>query len=76
MYIVVVGVDHTTAPISLRERLACSPHQISYVLETAQRVVQESGRQQDRDTEGDGSRSRRPASGRRVIGHHQKNRAY
>ena len=42
MYIVVVGVDHTTAPISLRERLACSPHQISYVLGTAQRVVQES----------------------------------
>ena len=42
MHIVVVGVDHTTAPIALRERLACSPHQLPHVLETAQHVVQES----------------------------------
>jgi len=42
MHIVVVGVDQTTAPIALRERLACSPHQLPHVLETAQHVVQES----------------------------------
>ena len=42
MHIVVVGVDHTTAPIALREQLACSPHQLPHVLETAQRAVQES----------------------------------
>jgi len=42
MHIVVVGVDQTTAPIALRERLACSPHQLPHVLETVQHVVQES----------------------------------
>jgi glutamyl-tRNA reductase len=41
MYIVVVGVDHATAPIALRERLACSTRQISQVLNAAQAVVQE-----------------------------------
>jgi len=42
MHIIVVGVDHTTAPIALREQLACSPCQIPQVLEAARRTVQES----------------------------------
>jgi len=42
MHIVVVGVDHTTAPITLRERLACSPRQVALVLQAAQQVVRES----------------------------------
>lgn len=42
MYILVVGVDHTTANIALRERLACSPRQVPHVLKLAQQVVQES----------------------------------
>ena len=42
MHIIVVGVDHTTAPIALRERLACSPRQVSQVLRISQQVVQES----------------------------------
>jgi glutamyl-tRNA reductase len=41
MRIVVVGVDHTTAPIELRERLACSSRQIPQVLHAASKVVQE-----------------------------------
>jgi glutamyl-tRNA reductase len=41
MRIVVVGVDHTTAPIELRERLACSSRQIPQVLQAASKVVQE-----------------------------------
>lgn len=41
MHIVVVGVDHTTAPIALRERLACSLRQIPQVLRAARQVVQE-----------------------------------
>jgi glutamyl-tRNA reductase len=41
MHIVVVGVDHTTAPIALRERLACSAHQISQVLTAARQICQE-----------------------------------
>src|SRR5947209_10032906 len=39
--IIVVGVDHTTAPIALRERLACSPRQMPQVLRAAQAVAQE-----------------------------------
>jgi len=42
VHIIVVGVDHTTAPIALRERLACSLRQVSQVLLSAQQVVQES----------------------------------
>ena len=42
MHIIVVGVDHTSAPIALRERLACSPRQMSQVLRISQQVVQES----------------------------------
>ncbi len=42
MYIVVVGVDQTTAPIALRERLACSARQIPQVLRAARQVAQES----------------------------------
>lgn len=42
MHIIVVGVDHTTASIELRERLACSSRQIPQVLSTAQAVSQES----------------------------------
>ena len=42
MHIIVVGVDHTTAPIALRERLACSSRQVSQVLRISQQVVQES----------------------------------
>ncbi|HCP75719.1 MAG TPA: hypothetical protein DIU08_13910, partial [Ktedonobacter sp.] len=42
VHIIVVGVDHTSAPIALRERLACSPRQISQVLRFSQQVMQES----------------------------------
>jgi glutamyl-tRNA reductase len=42
VHIIVVGVDHTTASIALRERLACSPRQVSQVLRISQQVVQES----------------------------------
>ncbi|GAC1397340.1 MAG: glutamyl-tRNA reductase [Ktedonobacteraceae bacterium] len=41
MHIVVVGVDHTTAPITLRERLTCSSRQIPQILGAAQEIVQE-----------------------------------
>jgi glutamyl-tRNA reductase len=41
MCIVVVGVDHNTAPIELRERLVCSARQIPPLLQTARSVVQE-----------------------------------
>ena len=41
MHILVVGVDHTTAPIALRERLACSSRQIPQVLTATQQVAQE-----------------------------------
>ena len=42
MHIVIVGVDHTTAPITLRERLACSPRQVDLVLQGVQQVARES----------------------------------
>ncbi len=42
MYIIVIGVDHTTAPIALRERLACSLRQVPQVLRAARAVAQES----------------------------------
>ena len=41
MQIVVVGVDHTTASIALREQLACSPLQLPQILRAAQQVAQE-----------------------------------
>ena len=41
MHIVVVGVDHTTASIALRERLACSLRQIPHILRITQEVAQE-----------------------------------
>jgi glutamyl-tRNA reductase len=41
MHIVVVGVDHTTASIALRERLTCSSRQIPHVLDAAKKIVQE-----------------------------------
>ncbi|MBE3558401.1 MAG: glutamyl-tRNA reductase [Ktedonobacteraceae bacterium] len=41
MRIVVVGVDHTTAPIELRERLACSSRQGPQLLQAVCKVVQE-----------------------------------
>ncbi len=41
MYIVVVGVDHTTASIALRERLTCSSRQVPHVLDVAKESVQE-----------------------------------
>lgn len=41
MYIVAVGVDHTTAPIPLRERLACSGQQVAQVLAALQQTTQE-----------------------------------
>ena len=41
MQIVVAGIDHTTAPIALRERLAFSPSQIPQVLEAARHVAHE-----------------------------------
>lgn len=41
MHIVLVGVDHTSAPITLRERLACSLRQIPQLLKAIRLVVQE-----------------------------------
>ena len=41
MYIVVVGVDHNSAPIALRERLACSQRQIPQILQAVRQVAQE-----------------------------------
>ncbi len=40
MPIIVVGVDHTTAPIELRERLACSSRQIPQILQATQQLTQ------------------------------------
>lgn len=42
MHIVLIGVDHTSATIEFRERLACSPRQVPQVLQAARQVVQES----------------------------------
>jgi glutamyl-tRNA reductase len=42
MHIIILGVDHTTASIALRERLACSSRQIPHVLSATQQSVQES----------------------------------
>jgi glutamyl-tRNA reductase len=42
VHIVAIGVDHTSAPIELRERLACSPRQVSQVLMVSQELMQES----------------------------------
>ncbi len=41
MHIVVVGVDHTTASIALRERLTCSSRQVPHLLDIAKESVQE-----------------------------------
>src|SRR5687767_13501453 len=41
MHIVVVGVDHTTAPIDFRERLACPNRSISHVLQSARQQTSE-----------------------------------
>lgn len=41
MHIVVVGVDHTTAPLPLRERLACSSRQVAQVLTAVQHIAHE-----------------------------------
>lgn len=41
MHIVCIGVDHTSAPIALRERLACTQRQIPQVLGSARQFVQE-----------------------------------
>lgn len=41
MHIVCIGVDHTSAPIALRERLACTQRQIPQILEAARQFVQE-----------------------------------
>lgn len=41
MHIVCLGVDHTSAPIALRERLACDPAQVSLVHQAAHQFVQE-----------------------------------
>jgi glutamyl-tRNA reductase len=40
MHIIVVGVDHTTAPIDLREHLACSKRQIPQLLQATRQVTQ------------------------------------
>lgn len=42
MHIIVVGVDHTTAPIALREQIACSARMIPQMLQGARLVTQES----------------------------------
>ncbi|GCE02865.1 glutamyl-tRNA reductase [Dictyobacter aurantiacus] len=41
MHIIVVGVDHTTASIALRERLACSARYIPQQLQAASKVASE-----------------------------------
>ncbi len=41
MHIKVVGVDHTTAPIGMRERLACTSRQIPQLLQAAREIAQE-----------------------------------
>ncbi|MDQ2902909.1 MAG: glutamyl-tRNA reductase [Chloroflexota bacterium] len=41
MHIVVVGVDHTTAPIALRERLSCSTRRIPQLLQAVRQGAQE-----------------------------------
>jgi len=41
VHIVCLSVDHTSAPIDLRERLACAPGQISQVLRSARQFVRE-----------------------------------
>jgi len=41
MHIKVVGVDHTTAPIAMRERLACTSRQIPQLLQAAREIAQE-----------------------------------
>ncbi len=41
MHIVLVGVDHTSAPIALRERLVCSIRRVPQVLQAMRQVVQE-----------------------------------
>ncbi len=41
MHIIVVGADHTTATIALRERLSCSARQIPQVLTPTRQVMQE-----------------------------------
>src|SRR5579859_5378195 len=41
MHIIVVGIDHTTAPIALRERIACSARQIPQVLQMTRQIAQE-----------------------------------
>lgn len=41
MRIVVVSVDHTTTPIAVRERLACSSRQIPQVLTAVRHIAQE-----------------------------------
>jgi glutamyl-tRNA reductase len=41
MHIVLVGVDHSSAPIALREQLACSSHRLLQVLDAARQVTRE-----------------------------------
>ncbi|WP_069803164.1 glutamyl-tRNA reductase [Thermogemmatispora onikobensis] len=41
MQIVLVGVDHTSAPIQLREQLACAPRQVAALLRAVRQVTQE-----------------------------------
>ena len=41
MHIVCLGVDHTSAPIALRERLACAPGQVPEMLGSARQFVDE-----------------------------------
>lgn len=41
MHIVCLGVDHTSAPIALRERLVCAPGQVSQVHTSARQFVRE-----------------------------------
>ena len=41
MHIILVGVDHVSAPIALRERLACSQRQVPQLLQAVRQVAQE-----------------------------------
>jgi len=42
VHIILVGVDHTSAPIALRERLACTQRQVPQILQALQQAAQES----------------------------------
>jgi glutamyl-tRNA reductase len=41
VHIILIGVDHVSAPIALRERLVCSQRQVPQLLQAVRQVAQE-----------------------------------